>query len=575
MDSYRPERKRRRARERIAERQRRRETLFAPRPVNAIPRGSQSAQQVWNARIERWQLVLAEVWWRATHTPQVLAALGGLALLVFTIFVLVNVVSGRVFPNVWALGIDLGGLTVDEAVERLETAWQRSVRISLTDDDRSWSTTPAELGLAFDARATAEAARGVGLAGVPFGYAVPAQVTVSDELRAQNYLLDVSLQANVAPYNAGYRWQGDTLVTVPAREGKLTDVAATLGVLLRDPQRVVEERRLTLVMSPVVPDLSDPEQYLQVAQALASQTFEMNGYDPFLDETITWSTDRDTFTSWLEVDGGGLDLREDAFRPFLDSQARALAATGDGLRFIEPNDATEKLRNAIRQGTPTITVRVRYRSTTYTVARGDTGWGISRKTGIPFFLIQQANPNLNWETTILSPGDTIQLPPRDLVLPLDPVPHKRIIVNLDTQSLIAYENGEVVFNWAISSGISSSPTMPGVYQILSHDELATGSSYTLCGDRGCGQWRMYWFMGIYEVFPGLMNGFHGAVELPNGTYLGGGNVGQPYTFGCVMSRDEDARLLFEWADTGTVVEIVSRDFSPQSELARAALGRST
>jgi len=77
-------------------------------------------------------------------------------------------------------------------------------------------------------------------------------------------------------------------------------------------------------------------------------------------------------------------------------------------------------------------------------------------------------------------------------------------------------------------------------------------------------------MGIYEVVPGLVNGFHGAVLLPNGTYLGGNNVGVPYTLGCVMSRDDQARQLYEWADHGTIVEIISRDYPPQSELARRA-----
>jgi hypothetical protein len=77
-------------------------------------------------------------------------------------------------------------------------------------------------------------------------------------------------------------------------------------------------------------------------------------------------------------------------------------------------------------------------------------------------------------------------------------------------------------------------------------------------------------MGIYEVVPGLMNGFHGAVLLPNGAYLGGGNVGSPFTFGCVMSQDDQARLLYDWAEEGTIVEIISSDYPPQSELARRA-----
>jgi lipoprotein-anchoring transpeptidase ErfK/SrfK len=150
------------------------------------------------------------------------------------------------------------------------------------------------------------------------------------------------------------------------------------------------------------------------------------------------------------------------------------------------------------------------------------------------------------------------------------VPNKRIIVDIETQSLVAYENGQEVFSWRISTGIGSAPTSPGIYQILNHDPEAYGSSFTLCGAQGCGQWTMYWFMGLYEVQPGLMNGFHGAVLLPNGSYLGGGNVGSPYTFGCVMSLDSNAKLLYDWADEGTPVEIISREFAPRSELGRRA-----
>jgi len=75
-------------------------------------------------------------------------------------------------------------------------------------------------------------------------------------------------------------------------------------------------------------------------------------------------------------------------------------------------------------------------------------------------------------------------------------------------------------------------------------------------------------MGIYEVVPGLMNGFHGSVLLPDNSLLGDGNVGVPYTLGCVMSRNADAQLLYDWAEEGTIVEIISSEFEPQSDLGR-------
>jgi LysM repeat protein len=590
MDASRRDPKRNRARDRVAARQQKRQPMAVRRTEAAERTDERSGQRSQRApRLtlptlpemprfsprpggfgERASLLLRDFWWQFTHTPYALYVVGGVTVFALAFFILSHVLGGRIFPNVWVMGTDLGGLTVDEATAKLDNLWRRTLRLTLVDGDRTWQVTPGELGLSFDARATAEAARGVGMAGIPLGYSVTPRVGVNDELRAQTYLLDLAQQANIPAANPGYRWVGDELMPVMAREGRMIDVAATLGALMDAPAQVAERQRLPLVMLPVRPDTQDAESSLELARALTSQQFQMSGYDPFTNETITWSTDRDTFTSWVEAEAGGLALREEAFRPFLDAQAATLNPDPSGLRYIEPTDAINRVRAAIRSGVPQISLRIRYRATTYEVVRGDTGFRISRKTGIPFYLIQQANPNLNWETTILSPGDIINLPTRDLTIPEEPVPNKRIVVNLNTQQMIAYENGQPVFQWAISSGISTAPTSPGIYQILSHQEQASGSSFTLCGERGCGQWQMYWFMGVYEVVPGLMNGFHGAVLLPNGTYLGGGNVGSPYTFGCIMSENSQAEALYRWADRGTIVEIVSSEFAPVSALGQLA-----
>jgi lipoprotein-anchoring transpeptidase ErfK/SrfK len=588
MDYPNRDSKRNRARDRVAARQQRRQPM-AVRRTEAAERTDEREERRARPRLEmpnlpqlpsfsprlgasggRFSLMLQEFWWQFTHTPTALYVVGGVAALAALIFVLSHLLGGRIFPNVYTLGVDLGGLTVEEATAKLDNLWQRTLRLTLEDGDRTWQVTPSDLGLSFDARATAESARGVGMAGIPLGYVVTPRVGVNDELKAQTYLLDLSQQANVAASNPGFRWVGEELTTVAAREGKMLDVAATLGALMDAPAQVAERARLPLVMQPVRPDAQEATLAVEAARALTSQPFQMTGYDPFTNESITWSTDRDTFTSWIEASESGLALREEAFRPFLDAQAATLNTDPTGVRFIEPTDAVERVRAAISSGVAQISLRIRYRATTYEVVSGDTGFRIGRKTGIPFYLIQQANPNFDWENTILSPGDIINLPTRDLTIPEDPIPSKRIVVNLNTQQMIAYENGQPVFQWAISSGISTAPTSPGIYQILSQQEEASGSSFTLCGERGCGQWEMYWFMGVYEVVPGLMNGFHGAVLLPDGTYLGGGNVGAPFTFGCIMSENGNAQQLYQWAQIGTIVEIVSSEFAPVSALGQLA-----
>jgi hypothetical protein len=509
--------------------------------------------------------MIRDVFWYLTHSVSLLLGVVAVALVIFGVYAGSHLANGRIFPNVWAAGVNLGDMTVEEASAALTTAWDTSIQIQLVDGERVWSAQPAELGMQIDAQKTAEAARNAGMAGIPMGWGVPPVVSV-DFNTAQNYLLDLTSETDAPPENAGYAWQGDQLVGVPGRDGRMLDVAQAMDTLTQETTTVVESRRLELVMSSLPPENDDPEDTLEDAQAIASKPFVLYGYDPFKDQSVSWSTSREVFATWLEAGPNGLTLRDDTYSAFLDAQNRSLNGNSDELRYLDPIETKERIREAISTKTSEVHLRIRYRPTTYTIEPGDGGFRISRKTGIPFFLIEGANPGVNWNA--LSIGDQINLPTRDVTLPLDPVPNKRIVVNLDKQTLAAFEDGQLKFSWLISSGLDDYPTSPGIYQVLNHDEVAAGSSFTLCSEGGgnCGQWEMYWFMGMYEVGPGLMNGFHGAVLLPNGAYLGGGNVGAPYTYGCVMSRDDQGKLLYEWATDGTMVEIISSEFAPQSEL---------
>lgn len=512
-------------------------------------------------------LIIRDLLWYILHTPQILLGLAAAGVAIFLIFVAVNLINGRIFPNVWAAGVPLGGLTVDEARAALEDAWANRLRIALIDGERRWEVAPAEIGLQIDAQKTAEAARAVGLAGIPFGYGV--QPIVSLEFTtAQSYMLDLSATVAVPPRNGAFEWQSDQLVAKEGQAGRMLDVARMMDALRRDPAQVIRDGRLSLIMAPIEPEYPNAAPYLETARTVASQPFVIVGYDPFSNETLSWSTSRDVFTSWLEAGNGEIAVRMETFGVFLDAQNQSLNTDPSrGERYLDPILTRQRLTEAINERASSVNLRIQYRPFEYQVQRGDTGFRIARKTGIPFYLIEEANPGR--DLGVLSPGDIVRLPSPDVTLPLDPLANKRIVVNLDKQFLTAFENGQPVFSWPISSGLPQYPTSPGIYQILSHEEVAVGSSFTLCNVGGnCGQWKMNWFMGMYEVGPGLMNGFHGAVLLPNGAYLGGGSVGQPYTYGCVMSVDEQAKLLYDWADLGTVVEVVSSEYAPKSDLGR-------
>lgn len=486
---------------------------------------------------------------------------------VITLLILLIILfGGRVPPNVFILDISIGGLPFDDAVAKLEATWTQDIRISLRSDNREWIATPADLGLRLDAQASIKATDGIGLAGIPFGYSANPMLSV-DEVAIQQFFQGLANDVYIAPVNAQYTWHDGLILGVPGQDGTQLDVDATVRQIRQSPLDVLQGE-VTLITTVLSPLTSNPDGFLDVARQFVNAPFELRAYDPFTDRYISFSAPPETLSTWIEAGVGSLVARHDPVINYVDTLTIGVQSGLPADSYLNVEEVINAINLSLSTGATSAQVMVRFSPTTYEVVSGDTGYQISRKSGIPFFLIAAANPER--DLSVLSPGDIINLPSRDVTLPLPVVANKRIIVDLETQSMVAYEEEEVIFSWQISSGISEAPTSPGVYQILSHEPVAYGSSYTLCGDAGCGQWELNWFMGIYEVVPGLVNGFHGAVLLPNGAYLGGNNVGSPYTLGCVMSRDEQARQLYDWAENGTIVEIVSSEFPAQSDLARRA-----
>ncbi|PJF22754.1 MAG: hypothetical protein CUN56_04375 [Phototrophicales bacterium] len=565
------ERKRRtsKARERQAIRQRRRGGV---RPSQRVT--SRVEKQVdglnWRGMLHQLQLLLADGWWYIRHNPRIGAGAVLLISVALVVYLLSYLITGRIFPNVRAFGVSLAGMSVEEAADRLRIAWQNDTEILLIiDDETRITTTPNSLGLILDAEATAKRAHSVGLGALPFGAEIEPVVTL-DYLTAQNYLLDIAEQVNRRPVNGIYQWENGQIIPIEGQAGQMLDTALTLERLTQNAAEIVSAGRFEVLMRPIPPEMRDPEPYLDQVIAITSQPLELRGYDPFTNQYVLWTVEPETVTSWLMAGPSSLILREETFLPYLTLLDESLNPEVQNQRYLAPDDTIEKLNQAFSTNDTTIDLRIFYRPTTYTVVQGDTASRIARKTGIPLYMIQDANTGI--DLNLIFPGDVLSIPSPDNVLPEDPIPHKRIVVDLDRQYLVAFENGQPIFQWSISSGVEDAPTSPGIYQILSHRDVAYGSSNTLCDAAGlvCGQWEMSWFMGIYEVSPGLVNGFHGNVILPNGNLLGDGLVGNPYTFGCVMSNDEQARLLYEWAELGTMVEIISSEYPPRSDLGTIA-----
>ncbi|HDQ35216.1 MAG TPA: murein L,D-transpeptidase, partial [Chloroflexi bacterium] len=155
-----------------------------------------------------------------------------------------------------------------------------------------------------------------------------------------------------------------------------------------------------------------------------------------------------------------------------------------------------------------------------------------------------ANPQIDYDR--LSVGQTLIIPSQDLLTPYMPILDRRIVISIAEQRLRVYENGALLYDWPTSTGMADSPTLRGVFQIVSKEENAYASQWDL--------WMPY-FMAIYPAGGTVYNGIHELPILQNGQRLWEGNLGRPASFGCIILGIPQAETLFRWADIGVIVAI--------------------
>jgi lipoprotein-anchoring transpeptidase ErfK/SrfK len=265
------------------------------------------------------------------------------------------------------------------------------------------------------------------------------------------------------------------------------------------------------------------------------------GYNPLSDQTSQHNTPYADWQTWLADDGvGGFVISAALAEAEIARYAAALPA---GQTIDQPAFLAE-IQQGMAAGQRAFSTRIYNAPSQYSVQYGDTLGAISWRVGVQMFRIQAANPGLNFDA--LAVGQQITIPSKDDLLPLPAVKHKRIIVSIAEQRVRVYESGALKWDWPASTGISSSPTMPGIFQVQSHDGEAYASNWNL---------YMPYFMSIYEAVPGFYNGFHGFPSRAGAQILWQNALGAPVTYGCILLSTENAKLLYQWAEAGVVVEI--------------------
>jgi len=184
---------------------------------------------------------------------------------------------------------------------------------------------------------------------------------------------------------------------------------------------------------------------------------------------------------------------------------------------------------------------------TYTVRAGDTLASIAYRHGTTAAAIAATNGLAN--PNYIYPGQTLRIPSGGIApapAPAAPAGGRRIVVDLSDQRMYVYQNGQLVWNWVVSTGRPGQETAVGHYKVL--NKLPNAYAYTW------GLQMPYW-LGIYWAGH-LQNGIHALPIQGNGQRLWEGYLGQRVSYGCVILSTENAATLYNWAPVGTPVDIV-------------------
>jgi LysM repeat protein len=187
-------------------------------------------------------------------------------------------------------------------------------------------------------------------------------------------------------------------------------------------------------------------------------------------------------------------------------------------------------------------------SGTYVVRPGDTLASIAYRHGTTAWAIANANGLAN--PNYIYPGQQLRIAGGGEAAAPAPASASgggsRIVIDLSEQRMYVYQNGQLLWNWVVSTGRPGQETVVGHYKVLNKIPNAYAYTWSL---------QMPYWLGIYWA-GSLQNGIHALPILPNGQRLWAGYLGQRVSYGCVILSTENAVTLYNWATVGTPVDIL-------------------
>lgn len=219
---------------------------------------------------------------------QVLIALGSGLAAFLLLFMTLNIgislfFIGRIMPGVSMNGIQLSGMTVEEAAAAITTSYRfpETGNLLLVDGQNSWPVKPVQMGFYLDPLASANSAYNAGRRGGlmkvllqrvnVFKQSVQVQPSfIFDQKTAVNALNSLAVQINQPVHEASISIEGTQVIVQNGQSGRVLDVPATLDAITQQIQ-TMQDGVVSLMVRQSDPIILSAEAQGELARAALSE----------------------------------------------------------------------------------------------------------------------------------------------------------------------------------------------------------------------------------------------------------------------------------------------------------------
>ncbi len=304
--------------------------------------------------------------WQPLLLQIMITLIGGIGLFL-SLFVVGSILLGalysaRIYPKVRVGGVDVSGMTIEQARQTIQQnlLYPQSGRIVLQDKERIWSYAPSELGFFLDAQRSAVVAYEVGRKGnlwqrllTPIevwlnGISLSPRMTY-DERKALTVLQSIAEEINVPVVEASLQIRDLEVQALPGKVGRSLDTEASLAAL-RNQLMTLTDGVVVLRVKEQPPEILDlSAQAETVRRILSSQLILQVPADGHA-ETLEWRYEPAELLRMLKIEriktplGATVQigLQKNTLQAQLEKIAREINRAPENARFIF-NDETRQL----------------------------------------------------------------------------------------------------------------------------------------------------------------------------------------------------------------------------------------